>query len=382
MAKKLLFPFFALLLVAATAVAQAAKPKLAVFVVGVDDWKRGDVLAHIVGEELNRDKSYQVVTRSGAVQVTLKKLRRAAPKCLDTYDLRTWGLQHGVEHICLITTSDDQNFSARLLVDSTCQMLCSTSSVSGGLSAVALKELAWSLTLGLSSGCSDICDVPCMVYVRGGTFRMGCDGGRDGGISGVSSGSNGVCAANEEPDRDVTVGNFWIGKYEVTQAQWYKFMGTTIDDQRKKAGNSSTYGVGANYPIYFVTWYEAKAFCDTLSARTGRTYRLATEEEWEYAARGGKYSKRYKYSGSNSANAVAWYSSTADGRSHAVGTTPTKENELGICDMSGNVFEWCENNGEVLRGGGWLYSYNTQRIANRSTSSPDTRTGNMGFRVV
>jgi formylglycine-generating enzyme required for sulfatase activity len=416
--KKSLLSFFSLLLLFAaattTATAQDPKPKLAVLVVGMDDWMLGDVLAHLVGEELNRGKNYDVVTRSNAVQNKLKALRYGYDR-LDDYHLCAWGRAQSIDNLCVVTTSG-ANFSVRLLEVSSGAMHCSGSSV--GLSAVALKQLAWSLAGSLGSGCtpyvsSDTYIEPSigknvnvgmeMVYVEGGEFTMGCAGTRDGGTDGHTSLSkNGDCPANEEPDHLVPVGSFWIGKYEVTQAQWEAVMGTTIGQQRVKASSSSLYGEGANYPMYYVSWTEANAFCDTLSARTGKPYRLPTEEEWEYAARGGKLSRGYMYSGSNSADSVAWYYDNSGiilsgfgntRKAQVVGTTKKRGNELGIYDMSGNVSEWCFSNwrsnysssedgsNRVVRGGYWDSEALKCRVAYRYGSDPSSR-GYVGFRVV
>lgn len=122
-----------------------------------------------------------------------------------------------------------------------------------------------------------------MVYVEGGTFTMGCtrEQGKD-------------CDCDESPNRKTTVSSFCIGMLEVTQDQWEKVMGTSIYQQRDSAGESTTYGVGPDYPMYYVSWQEAKEFCARLSHQTGKTYRLPTEAEWEYAARGGNRSEGSK----------------------------------------------------------------------------------------
>ena len=182
---------------------------------------------------------------------------------------------------------------------------------------------------------------PEMIFVQGGTFTMGCtsEQGRD-------------CNRDyERPTHRVTVSNFHIGKYEVTQGQWKALMGTTVEQQRDKnaitiEGSrrvvelSPLSNIGDNYPMYFVSWEEAQEFARRLSAATGKPYRLPTEAEWEYAARGGAQSKGFKYSGSDNLNSVGWFSENSDG----VMPVGTKQpNELGIHDMSGNVREWCSD---------------------------------------
>jgi formylglycine-generating enzyme required for sulfatase activity len=400
--KKVVISFFTLLLAAAATMVQA-KPKLAVFVVGVDDWKRGDVLAHIAGEELNRDKKYEVVTRSGAVQVKLKQLRRAAPGCVDSYDLRTWGVQHGVEYIFLITTPDDKNFSANLLDRSSCQTLCSESSVSGGLSAVALKELAWSLTTELHSDCSATCggyyDPELgleMVCVKGGTFMMGFINGRDNAVYASESAGSSDRLDAFYPAVNVEVGDFLIGEHEVTQGEWLavmdafptnKITGSYRDDKK---------------PMVYVSWNDIQDYLAKLNEKmvnTGKVYRLPTEAEWEYAARGGV--KMYEscnvgcvYSGSNVLNSVAV--NPNNWNYNYPSEVKTKfPNELGIYDMSGNVWELCaegwrnnytdtpDNSSAISRGGSWNDSRASCRVSKRAKeSSRNNRVNDVGFRIV
>jgi formylglycine-generating enzyme required for sulfatase activity len=396
--KKVLLSFFTLLLfAAATTTAQAATPKkLAVLVVDMDDWMLGDVLAHLVGEELNRGNTYDVVTRRNDVQNKLKALRRGTEKLNDDL-LRTWATAQEIDNLCLITTAPGLNFSLRLLDVSSGAMQCTGSRVEPN--AVSLKQLAWSLAGGIGDVCTpsapvggytELLEVKVvvgleMVYVEGGKFMMGCVLGRD-------NLDDHICLDNEQSSDSVTVGNFWIGKYEVTQAQWEAVMGTTINQQRAKVGGS-LYGVGSNYPMYYVSWYEAQAFCDTLSARTGRSYRLPTEAEWEYAARGGKRSEHYVYSGGPSLSSLAWYGGSDGDATHAVGDK--SGNELGIHDMSGNVYEWCSSNWRVnyntseeddsnrmIRGGSWCYGAWYCRVASRYPYDPINRNYYVGFRVV
>ncbi len=227
-----------------------------------------------------------------------------------------------------------------------------------------------------------------MVYVQGGSYNMGCTGEQGGD-----------CDDDEKTVRYVTVSDFYIGQFEITQAQWQAVMGTSVYKQQSKAGGSSTYGTGNDYPMYYVSWEEAKEFCRRLSQQTGKTYRLPTEAEWEYAARGGKKTQNTKYAGGYSLDYVGWYTSNSSGKTHAVGTK--NANELGIYDMSGNVWEWCEDwygdyrsydtdnptgassgSNRVLRGGGWDFNAMGCRVSYRSGDSPGNRYGDGGFRVV
>ncbi len=239
------------------------------------------------------------------------------------------------------------------------------------------------------------------VYVSPGSFMMGT---KDG-------------CSYERPVHRVTISKgYWIGKYEVTQTEYQAIMGT-----------KPSYFKGSNNPVEEVSWNDAVKFCEKLTDRErkagrlpeGYAYRLPTEAEWEYAARGGSKSRSYKYSGSNDLDRVAWYyensgdsrlddsSWSADKlksnncRTHEVGTK--SGNELGIYDMSGNVREWCNDywnedeyysssrtdplgpgtgSHRVYRGGSWNINPFSCRAANRFLGSPGRRNWDLGFRVV
>ena len=227
-----------------------------------------------------------------------------------------------------------------------------------------------------------------MIWVEGGDFLMGC------------TSEQGNCESDEQNVRRVTVDGFYIGMLEVTQSQWEKVVGTSIHQQKSKAGGHSTYGVGPDYPMYYVSWDEAMEFCRLLSNKTGRTYTLPTEAQWEYAARGGNKNEGTKYAGSNMIDAVAWYPDNSGSSTHIVGSK--RANALGIYDMSGNVCEWCKDwyassyvsydtnnpvgpssgDSRVNRGGTWIDSASRCRVANRNGNSPGFRHGAIGFRVV
>lgn len=227
-----------------------------------------------------------------------------------------------------------------------------------------------------------------MVYVQGGDFLMG------------ATSEQGSDAENDEKTiRRVRLDSYYIGECEITQEQWEKVMGTSIYQQANKAG-ASVKATGPGYPMYYVSWEEAQAFCRELSRLTGRTYCLPTEAQWEYAARGGNKNEGTKYSGSWSIDAVAWY----DGNSGS-NVRPVKNkraNALGLYDMSGNVREWCvdwysksynvndTNNptgastgsSRVLRGGGWNNYARYCRVSYRYYNFPSSRFSDLGFRVV
>jgi hypothetical protein len=174
----------------------------------------------------------------------------------------------------------------------------------------------------------------------------------------------------------MTSEDFYIGKYPVTQKEWFAVMGT-----------NPSYFKGDNLPVETVSLYDAQEFISKLNAKTGKKYRLPTESEWEYAARGGNKSQGYEYSGSNNINTVAWYDENSGNSTKPVGTK--QPNELGIYDMSGNVREWCYFDYWVkqveecpLRGGSWDGIAQYCRVSNRYFSLPDFRDYRHGFRVV
>ncbi|MDE5609424.1 MAG: SUMF1/EgtB/PvdO family nonheme iron enzyme [Bacteroidales bacterium] len=226
-----------------------------------------------------------------------------------------------------------------------------------------------------------------MVAVKGGTFQMG-----------ATSEQGSDAESDEKPVLSVTLDDFYIGKYEVTQAQWEAVMGTTIAQQRDKADSyGPLYGVGDNYPMYYVSWNEAREFCEKLSQMTDKKYRLSTEAEWEYAARGGQHADGTKYAGSNTIGDVAWYTDNSS-KTNPIGQQ--KPNGLGLYDMSGNVWEWCsdwygkyssssavnpygpvEGSCRVFRGGSWYHSAVVCRVSYRNRNTPDIRRIYLGFRV-
>jgi formylglycine-generating enzyme required for sulfatase activity len=232
--------------------------------------------------------------------------------------------------------------------------------------------------------CASAQKFPDMIKVEGGTFMMGLEEKLEDADS-VSV-----------PLHAVTVKTFNIGKTEVTVGQWRAFC-NAVDRQMP---NPPNWGWIDNHPIVNISWDDALAYCKWLSDSSKRTYRLPTEAEWEFAARGGKKTKEFLFSGGQSMYNIGWY----DENSNA-GTQPVAQkrpNELGIFDMSGNVWEWCQDwFGEypsepqinpqgsettqyfkVLRGGSWNYVLSGCRIGDRSYFSPESRLNDFGFRVV
>jgi hypothetical protein len=173
----------------------------------------------------------------------------------------------------------------------------------------------------------------------------------------------------------MAIKGFYIGKYEITQMQWRAIMGS----------NPSKFQ-DDKLPVEMVSWNDTQDFLNKLNAATDRNYRLPTETEWSYSANGGNKFNDYEYSGSNCIDDVAWYANNSGKYTHAVGTK--EPNELGIYDMSGNIWEWCHdlydssNSNRALRGGGWYLNAFGCRIANRGSNSPGARYDSIGFRVV
>ena len=184
-----------------------------------------------------------------------------------------------------------------------------------------------------------------MVRVDGGTFTMGAT---------KEQGSDAY--DDEKPAHKVTLSTYSIGETEVTQALWQAVMGSNPSNWK-----------GDNLPVETVSWDDCQTFIQKLNQLTGRRFRLPTEAEWEYAARGGNKSRGYKYSGSNSIGDVAWYTSNASSQTHSVKTK--QANELGLYDMSGNVYEWCQD---------WYGSYSSGSQTNPTGPSSDSRRVNRG----
>lgn len=212
-----------------------------------------------------------------------------------------------------------------------------------------------------------------MKLVEGGTFQMG------------SSDSN--AKSDEKPVHGVTLGNYYIGETEVTQVLWKAVM-----------GSNPSHFKGDNFPVNQVSWNDCQEFISKLNQKTGQNFRLPTEAEWEYAARGGKKSNGYKYSGSNTIGNVAW---NTEDNSETIHMVKTKSpNELGLYDMSGNVREWCQDwyglyssssqtnptgpssgIARVLRGGDCGSDAWGCRVLLRNSSNPVVKCMSWGFRL-
>ena len=215
-----------------------------------------------------------------------------------------------------------------------------------------------------------------MVYVAGGTFTMG-----------ATSEQGGDAYSDEKPAHQVTLSPYSIGRYEVTQEEWEAVMGSNPSEFK-----------GAKRPVEQVSWNDCREFIRKLNAMTGKTFRLPTEAEWEFAARGGNSSRGYKYAGGNDVGTVAWYDRNSGDATHNVGTK--QPNELGLYDMAGNVSEWCNDwmdnyssssqtnpkgatsgSDRVIRGGSWYSRAGNCRVSHRGYDSPDNRYINLGLRL-
>jgi sulfatase modifying factor 1 len=241
-----------------------------------------------------------------------------------------------------------------------------------------------------------------LIQVKGGTFKMG------------SKTSDTSAELDEQKEHSVTLNTFEISKFEVTVWEWKQF----IKANKMKMPIKPSWGWQDNYPINGITWNEAIAYCNWLSTKEklqpcyskkgpnfvcnfkANGYRLPTEAEWEFAAKGGTNSKGFRYSGSDKLEDVAWHKVNSNGQPHTVGTK--LPNELGIYDMSGNVWEWCwdwynkdfyklekvdnpkgPEMGErrTVRGGSWDSKSNYVRPANRISTIPSKTHEFYGFRI-
>ncbi len=257
-----------------------------------------------------------------------------------------------------------------------------TASLSGTLSAASSQNTASNTNSNGASSSSSSNGIETitvngvtfnMVRVEGGTFQMGSN--------------DSEADSDEKPVHQVTLSSYSIGETEVTQVLWEAVMGS----------NPSNFK-GSNLPVENVSWDDCQEFITRLNQQTGRRFRLPTEAEWEFAAHGGNKSRGYKYSGSKKIKAIAWYKGNSSSKTHTVKTK--QANELGLYDMSGNVWEWCQDwygdysssaqtnpkgpssgSLRVYRGGSWFDGARNCRSSNRNYNSPSNRSLNLGFRL-
>jgi len=219
-----------------------------------------------------------------------------------------------------------------------------------------------------------------MVWVEGGDFFMGSD--------------SAAALKREQPKHQVTLEGFYIAKTEVTQALFEELMGWNY-----------SYFPCDNCAVNNISWFNIQLFIQRLNKITGKTYRLPTEAEWEYAAKGGQKSQNYLYSGSNNIDEVAWYAKNAERKSHPV--AQKKPNELGLFDMTGNLWEFCQDTMsrtaytkdprinpiigkaddfttkamKVIRGGGYEFNANESQVFRRDGATNNVRMPDIGFRL-
>jgi formylglycine-generating enzyme required for sulfatase activity len=370
---------------------------MAVLVVGLETDAASDAFAQGIRYEYTQ-KGYTLVDND-AVKAKLATMRQAYKdgQPVDTVGLAAWGKEHNIDFV-------------QLVVEKGCDITIGSSTVSGReqLSQVVSCSTAKytdratyrtrfiprlpDININLGTAFDE------MVFVAGGVFEMGCKPGRDDNY--VS------CISNESPVHYVRVNNFHIGKYAVTQGLWKKVMGTlpsSIVDSL----------LGDDKPVVYVSWNDimdtTAGFLKKLNAQTGKNYRLPTEAEWEYAARGcigGIICESFDFSGSSTVGNVAWHYDNSNDTLQVVGQKPP--NALGLYDMSGNVFEWCSDwysasyypsgttaddpqdnptgptsgSYRLHHGGAWNFSAYRSRIADRSIDTPDKNFDYLGFRLV
>ena len=259
-----------------------------------------------------------------------------------------------------------------------------TASISGSLTSSTSSSSANTLSSSASSLSGNALTIPVkngisieMVKVEAGSFNMGATPEMINPDT------------DEKPVHRVTLTNdYYIGKYEVTQALWQAVM-----------GSNPSHFKGDDLPVEQVSWNDCQDFISKLNAMTGKRFRLPSEAEWEYAARGGKKSRGYQYSGSNTLGDVAWYEGNSGSKTHAVGTK--QPNELGIYDMTGNVWEWCQDwygsyssspqtnptgavrgSFRVGRGGSWYHSARNCRSSYHDFDTPVSRGNYLGLRLI
>jgi formylglycine-generating enzyme required for sulfatase activity len=364
----------ALLLVGAASMTPAAAAKLAVLVVGLETDAASDAFAKGIRYEFTQ-KGYEVVTTT-AVAAKLKELRdkHAEGKPVDTVGLAAWGKTNSIDFVQLVIEKDC-DITIEGVTKSGREQLSQVVSCS----AEKYTNRPTYRTQFLPSGPNpDLwTEFEEMVFVAGGVFELG-------------------------PSYYVQLSDFYIGKYAVTQALWKAVMGSIPSN----LSSGSSYFV-ENKPVVYVSWNAItdtiNGFLKKLNERTGKNYRLPTEAEWEYAARGCKAGicDSFEYSGSSDLNTVGWYSDNSS-TLHVVGQKLA--NGQGLYDMSGNVWEWCydrtsygtntsstpavnptgpaNDSYRAYRGGSWSHAASRNSVTFRNAYPPSTYYGDSGFRLV
>jgi formylglycine-generating enzyme required for sulfatase activity len=361
--------------------ARVQAASMAVLVVGLETDAASEVFAAGIRYEFAQ-KGYTMVT-SPAVAAKLTELRNLHKQNqpVDTAGLAAWGRENSIDFVQLVVESD-------------CTITIE------GVAKSGREQLAQVVRCGSAQysgrGYYRTRFIPQPQYDPNPTPNIDPNPNLGTGYETMVAVTGGVVQMLES-NYYVKLSGFYIGKYAVTQGLWKKVMGS----------NPSGFS-GDNLPVENVSWDDitgSGGFLETLNAMTGKYYRLPTEAEWEYAARGCKAGvcDSYEYSGSDTIENVAWYNVNSSTKTHAVGTKSA--NGLGLYDMSGNVFEWCydllgsypsntssmpavnptgtgNSSGRVYRGGTWLFNAGTSRVAYRDYGTPSYRASSSGFRLV
>lgn len=370
------------------------KKKVAVYVMGDADQNDQKVVANTMISALTMSDNYVAVERMNEfINALNKEIDNQTSGAVRDKDIAAIGQQFGAKYVDVIEVSeirDEMYIAARMVDVESAAVIASYQNSAPVETMEQLRKLARDVAgrlLGLAPGGSNVSQSGYsgsvgqnrtftvngisfeMVAVPGGSFMMGSYEGED----------------NEKPVHQETVRDFMIGKTEVTQELWRAVM-----------GSNPSYFSGERNPVESVSWTDCITFVNRLNQLTGQNFRLPTEAEWEYAARGGKKSRNYKYSGSDDLYTVGWFPDNSGNTTHPVATL--QPNELGIYDMSGNVMEWTSDlwssnynvrrNGgfsgsvRVNRGGSWGNSASTCRVANRYNLSPGYKYNYVGLRLV
>jgi formylglycine-generating enzyme required for sulfatase activity len=361
-----------------------------------------EVIRGALEEAIIATPGYEAVTRA-SMDAIVSEVTFQRSGMVDESQRQRIGVMSGADLICIVQlTAEDSDLyiSCSLIEVESGKIIRTASGLIHGSSGKAILEHCKYLAEKLTSGAGEVApldpSIPEMVQVAGGKFMMGCTPEQEG-----------HCEDDERPVRQVAVESFKISKTEVTHEQYVRFLNESqlktaeaysskklihINAHVEYADGKWSVVVGYEpYPMVYVSWFGASEYCSWAGGY------LPTEAEWEYAARGGKKSAKTKYAGGNDANDVAWFAGNSDSHVHPV--AKKKPNELGLFDMSGNVWEWCADwyasnayaveapndpSGtiRVLRGGSWNDEGQNCRASYRFNNAPDGAYGNLGFRLV